>query len=383
MPTPPVILFADACEHLASFQGGTAAGAEAEIIRAAVIDANRELGEAMQWRHLERRGQIVFDAPYATGTITYTHSSRTVTLAGGTWPTWAKYGRIKIGTLICDVASRTSDAVIVLDEYQNPGQDVAALTAYSLRRNEYPLPGDLKRIANLEDENRYWTLTYSNEEALMRLERTLDDRSDTFRWTILSDPDRDGGWVVRLYGYPTTVRTMRFVYEAYPRELKYSGFETAASSGRVSNTAAAVTASASVVPSDVAGSYLRFGTTSDYPTGMRGSAPFAAQGKIESWTNSGAFTLAADPGTNYASVYYRISDPIELPTGLFEAFWRLCEWKLELMRRNSGGKDGTAYSAYIGAYRRACANDLLYSVPTENQWDNVFTGLYPGQPIPY
>ena len=393
MPAPQVLMFADAVEHLAGFSGGTAANAEAAQIRSAAIDAYRHVLDELHWTHLVKHGRILLDEAYSTGTITYTHSSRTLTLATGTWPTWTKYGRIKIGNRMCLVADWDgSSASVTLDEFVNPGLDVAAGTSYSIRRYDYPLPFDLKGIARIHDENYYWYPHFVDAEAMLEMERSYDDSGLPFAWTITEDRHVQNGWVARLYGYPSEVRSMDFIYERIAPELVYSGYETQSRAGTVSNTGAAVTGTGTDFNDDMEpsrsigrrGAYLRFSVnSSDLPTGRGGANRYKHQVEITAVASTTGLTLAASPGVNYSGVKYRITDALHLPQSLWSCYMRCCEWQLEMKRRGQGGKDGTAYRAYLGEIERASAKDSLHWVPgpkiVNSDW---FLGMYPGQPVP-
>jgi hypothetical protein len=88
-----------------------------------------------EWSFLKPVTSITTDAPYSTGTITIV--AGTVTLASGTWPTWAADGNLNVSNTSYTVASRTSDSVIVLDDTT---ATAAAGTTYSLLHNDYDLP---------------------------------------------------------------------------------------------------------------------------------------------------------------------------------------------------------------------------------------------------
>lgn len=78
-------------------------------------------------RHVSRFLGWTRQPEYATGTITVV--AGVVTLAGGTWPSWAAAGTIQIGSSFYTVASRDSNSQITLD---NTGVAAAALTTYTL-----------------------------------------------------------------------------------------------------------------------------------------------------------------------------------------------------------------------------------------------------------
>jgi pilus assembly protein CpaC len=74
----------------------------------------------------------VTNAPYSTGTIAYTQATRTVTLTGGTWPSWAQYGVLVIGNVLYRVAAKPTSTTLVLTAMSNPGVDVPAGAMFTL-----------------------------------------------------------------------------------------------------------------------------------------------------------------------------------------------------------------------------------------------------------
>lgn len=95
------------------------------------------------WSWLRPRGSLTLNAPYSTGTVS--SSSTTVTLSGGTWPTWAASADLWAGGERLSVASRSNGTTIVLDSA--PTTALAADT-YSLIQHEYDLPADFSGMAS-------------------------------------------------------------------------------------------------------------------------------------------------------------------------------------------------------------------------------------------
>jgi hypothetical protein len=121
-------------------------GNQADVeIRQLVNDALDMVAQEYEWPFLlTDRGTLSLDAAYFTGTLTLTKDSTTCTLAGGTWPSWAALGKLKISGKIYFIASRTSDSVVVLS---TAWKEASTSTAtYKLFRDEYPLASDLMRF---------------------------------------------------------------------------------------------------------------------------------------------------------------------------------------------------------------------------------------------
>jgi len=95
---------------------------------------------AHDWRFLKKFATITTTAPYSTGTITLTEDDATVTLADGTWPTWAAQGTLYYNGYEYSVSSRTDGSDIELDADWT--DDTVSEASYELRRVAYDLPDD-------------------------------------------------------------------------------------------------------------------------------------------------------------------------------------------------------------------------------------------------
>lgn len=91
--------------------------------------------QAHVWGFLTPTASLVLNGPYTTGTIAI--SGTTVTLSGGTWPTWAASADLIVGGTAYQIASRDSDTQLTI----GTSATVAAGTAYSLNRYVYALHG--------------------------------------------------------------------------------------------------------------------------------------------------------------------------------------------------------------------------------------------------
>src|SRR6476620_11922197 len=98
--------------------------------REAVRRAYRDLPIRHTWNYYYRQMILQTVADYSTGTVDFDYTGganeRQLTLATGTWPSWAAYGRVIIDTVHYEVENRVSNAVVTLAENSNPGADVAS-----------------------------------------------------------------------------------------------------------------------------------------------------------------------------------------------------------------------------------------------------------------
>jgi hypothetical protein len=105
---------------------------------------------AHDWSFFKPVKRLSTTAPYITGTVTIVDG--VVTLAGGTWPSWAADGVFKTSNNYYSIASRDSNSQLTLDD---TSVDAAALTTYELARPEIPLDDNFEAIANDSDLTYY------------------------------------------------------------------------------------------------------------------------------------------------------------------------------------------------------------------------------------
>lgn len=115
------------------------------------------------WSFLEPTlAQLELHGSYATGTVSIT--SGTVTLSGGTWPSWAAQGDLWVNGGYYPVNLRSSNSVITLHDTTVTG---LSGKTYSLKHREYDLPDDFGGMAEpftyRNDQSRGRTLTRVNE----------------------------------------------------------------------------------------------------------------------------------------------------------------------------------------------------------------------------
>ncbi len=92
---------------------------------------------AYEWSFLNQLLTITTNEPYSTGTVTIVNGA--VTLASGTWPTWATDAWLTVEGVRYTVESRDSGTALTLADDEI---DAAALTEYTLERYQYDLPSN-------------------------------------------------------------------------------------------------------------------------------------------------------------------------------------------------------------------------------------------------
>ena len=352
MASIPLFTYSDAVDHVLSLLGSQANADTARDARRATQQAYREFPAARRWSYYMTRGRITTVAEYSTGTITYTHATRTLTLASGTWPTWAAYGTVVISSVPYEVASRSSGSALILSVNSNPGANVAAGTTYTIHRDKYPLPADFLAIDQLmaNGSSPSWP-----EYVLPRnwLTSQLNATSGApNRFCIMGDTNYMGVMSVFFQPHPSDVVPFDFIYHRRPRPLLVEEYKT----GTVSVTAASttVTGSGTAWTSKHVGSTIRLSsTTADYPTGGVGGNPFSVERIIISVESTTSVTVDTAIDDAHTAVKYVISDPIDIEDGaMMVAFLRCIEKQGSIARHMRDKVDFSAMyqQALIGAF---------------------------------
>ena len=333
-----VLTFHDMLDYITALTDGGARTKDLRLHKEAILGAYRDITMCHEWDYYMKEGRVDLVANQTSSTIAYDHTGganeRQVTLASGTWPGWAKYGRIRFNDVVYPVESKVSgsDVLLTLGEDLNPGADVAALTTYDLYRSVYSLPADLWRLYDVAVEKSYWITYYLTPTEWLQRERFTATTGQTWAWTIMKDPDNDNRFALWVDPAPSTAEPLGFIYRRRPRTLRWAGTETEARTytfgSRSIGNDSLVTSTA--LPASMVGSVVRLAnSTTTHPTGLAGSSPYAEQFKIASLSGTtvsldSALTQAYAGGTNKLVV----SDPIDMNDTMLEAFKAQVEYRL-------------------------------------------------------
>jgi hypothetical protein len=94
-------------------------------------------GKSHRWSFLDPLQTFSAVEPYSTGTVTIVNG--VVTLAGGTFPSWAASGDLRFGSVNYSVNTRDTGTQVTLDDLTLDG---AAGSSYSVVQQVYDLPAD-------------------------------------------------------------------------------------------------------------------------------------------------------------------------------------------------------------------------------------------------
>lgn len=330
--------YSDIVSHLLDYGKGSASEGSTllRFCKRAANDGLRELTNVHPWTFYRSVGTFNTSDPYNTGTVTYDHTGgtyeRQLTLADGTWPTWAMYGTVVINNKAYDIATRESDSVVTLMPNSNPGTDITDDTEYMLYRDAYPVPVDMISVERMFIAEPRYELVYMTPQVWLEQREVIPYPNIVTAFTIISDQNYEGVNGFRMSCAPSTSQKMDFIYRRRPKALRvYSE-----SAGTVSISAASdqITGSGTAFTADMVGSAIRFSSNgSNAPTGDDGDYPAKYERVIRAVTSSTVAYLDDSIPENLSGVKYVISDVVDInPQVMLNAYKRTCEKILEITR---------------------------------------------------
>jgi hypothetical protein len=354
--------YADAVDAMCIYLGN-AAGADNAVVRRAIQHAYRDLMARRDWQYTYGQAVIELQPPFNDGTVAYTNSTRTVTLTttdAGVFPSWSyPYGRLAMADVngnytVFPVIGNPTSTTLLLGPNSNPGADIPSGNAYNLYQSVYPVPPDFKAFTQ-PTTFVTWASEYIAPEDWYWLEWHGQAAGNPVRWTILPDPHLIGAYCVAVQPWPSVAQPLGFVYQRLMRRMVYCGYETASRQGAVSVSGTAVTGVGTAFNSAMVGSYLRLSPSATVPTGDGDLNPFTEELKIASVTSGTALVLDVGAQNTYSGVGYVITDPVDLPDILMDAFLWGCRFQYSALSRADQREDDFKY--YIAALRTAFEND--------------------------
>lgn len=364
--------FQDAVDYLSNVFNFDQQSLEGRRMMIAVMDAYRDLPNAKDWSCMKRRGQVVTAASQSTGTIAYDHTGgtyeRQVTLSGATFPTNARYYKLRIAGVPHKIEEYRSSTVVTLSEDSNPGSDVAASTSYEMFRSTYPLPPDFRSESCLLHLGELgWQPIRVSSADLVRLESShvaAFDRPSAY--SIRNSDDEYGVMVVEFGPPPSTQRVYDVLYKASPREIEAFGQDAEYSTGTVSVSGTTVTGSGTAFSQRMVGCVIRFTTSATVPTGSVGRAnnymPYEEQRIITSVSDATSLEIDTVVDGTYSDNKFSIGDPLDFDDRvLMTPFLKLAE---AYMKRH-GSSEGAepAMAEYYRVLKEAMGADNRSSSP--------------------
>lgn len=387
MAHPRVITFYDAIRRAIMFLGGNASQGASETIRYAVQDALREITEAKRWTYLLKPDRIRVPAPQTSSTITYDHtggsSERLVTLASGSWPSWAANGAIQFNGdgVWHRVASSPSSSTLSLDENLNPGDDLAALTTYKLIQCYYPLPADFVSLDQPYEEDLIKVGRDRVFNNWLAKERFGEGSGHPRAFEIVGHPTDSGRLALWSLYEPTVTEELDFIYYRRPRELYHSGYEKRHYQGTIataSNTT--ITGTGTAFDASMEGAILRVSRDSNIPTGIDGLRPYREQFVLDTYSSATSFSVAAASGFTASGLGYIISDPVDIDPCMITAFFRCVEKQLAEARDMRNKQE--VNDLYEINFKKAAATDSSRVYKPRQVGDGERLGPRPTNEIP-
>jgi len=327
----------DAIDHLIDYMGSNVNQEALRVAKRAIQLALKEVTNARRWSYYYQHGRIQTNAPYSTGTVALDVTGgtyeRQLTLTTGTWPTWAAYGSVRIGTVTYDVDRRISDSIVTLDSTITSAADISS-TSYTLFQDTFDLPSDFVAMDESFTEESWGGMEYVHPTEWLRVVRYYQSTSNTPRfYTIRGNPDVPGRMSLSLFPYPDSARTVDFIYQRRPRDVTLDSYTTGTVSVSASSTT--ITGSGTTFTAPMVGSVIRLSADStNLPSGFAGSNPYSVERNIRVFTSATSLTVDDTIDSAYSGVKFRISDPLDLEDGaMIECFFRCAERHVSILRQ--------------------------------------------------
>lgn len=363
MAAPILTTYRDSVDHAVDFLGGSPDEKSQRAIRSAIQSAYRDLIQKRSWSYYYAHYRFQLVAPYSTGTIAYTSSTRTVTLTGGTWPTWAIYGHLLIDNIVHRVQERSSSTVLILEPIACPSADISAGETYVLFRSIYTMPADFRTLCRPLTEDGSWYSHYISPEEWNALERRVPTSGTPRSWTVMGDPNLVGSYAMHVYPYPDAAQSYDILYQREARPLVRTGYTTSDTAGTVTITSATatVTGSGTSFDSTMIGSVFRVTSGTTPPDGLDGLNPWTEQKVIVDVDSATSLTVDSNFVNSYSAKKYVISDPVDVPSRMLEAFLRNVEYQLAIKKNMPNIAERNAL--FMDALRFAFENDTITASP--------------------
>jgi hypothetical protein len=374
VPQLGLTTFKDLCDRLYDYAGANPASEAVRNVKRAALDAYRDLALAGPWTYYYQQGRIVTNADQADGTVTYDHTGgtyeRMLTLSTGTWPDWAPFGVVQIGTGSYTVAEKKTATVLTLSSHSNPGADVAAGASYRLYRDTYPLPIDFRMGYAHHMQANWGGLHYCHPSEWLAQRELSGSIGTPYAYTVAGDDNYFGALALKLYPPPDDEYTLNFLYQRLPRQLRVDDY----SAGTVGLTAGLLTLSGTGTSwsSRHVGCVVRvsLSDTDELPTGPDGLNPYAEERTVLAVDSATSIQVDAAWSQSLSGVRYVLSDPADVEPGvMLNALFRGAEDQLGKQMRLRDRGDTAAL--YRQALLEAKAADSRVGVMRGVGWESA------------
>lgn len=331
---------------LLRMMGGSSEQESVSDIRMAIRSAMRLVSAEFVWPYYCDYLHLNTQESYTTGTITYTASTRSVSLSGGTWPSWAGYGSLIIDDLHArvDAVSSTTDLTVIANDA--PVDDFTG--EFTLYQYQFQInaTSNIYKFGKAQVDQANW-LDYVNPamfETDVRKQYLVSGGRPRY-FTVSRDFRNSGRQLFSLWPYPTTEMRIRMGYVRHPADILIWSYET----GKIALTAAdeTVTGTDTVFTANMVGCLLRSGSDIvNVPTDADGAFPAVNEAVIASYTSATSLELAEAAATTQAEASVCISSLLDFDYNtmtelvLYKARLELCKIrKMEAQLRQQYEQD--------------------------------------------
>lgn len=179
-------------------------------------DAVDMIAMKRQWDYYHTRGAIQARALYETGTVAIANGGTTMTLTGGTWPSWAASGEIFVDNTWVVIESRTSNSQVEIADAW--GNDTITASTYQLVQFRYSLPVDCIRISDALFGKQWPFMGRPTSAAHIECLKDAwqSTNNNPFTWAV------EGTWLC-LWPVPESNRNINLLYFRRPTPVASSG----------------------------------------------------------------------------------------------------------------------------------------------------------------
>lgn len=365
-----ILTFQDALDQLQLYVAGTGMTRAKGDMRHSIHAAQQAVYQERNWTYYRSAWSFSTRPSMTTGTVGYSHAGLTLTITGNTWPSWADRGTVLANSLYADIDRATTYSAYV-DPNFNFGQTIADGTSFTLFQDKVTLPELFQNMGVTVSGGDGMLLTYMSPEEYVYQRSFGQELGLPTRYTIMNDPDVIGRYALALYPSPDETRTYYVKYQRAYRELKLTGDETTSQQGTVTIASGSrnVTGTGTAFNSNShKNAILRVGDTTNVPTGIRYLHPWIEQFQIAhvaASSGAAAMILRSAAGQTFTTAKYIITDPIDIPPELEQAFLKRCRVELCECRPETKKSDewGRAMKAYEDALELATPHDSKDNAP--------------------
>jgi hypothetical protein len=359
-----LLTFQDAVESLIDYQGAEPSDTVLRDAKKACIESLREIAAAHVWTYLYKQGRIVTTQPYCQGTVAFQATGgaypNMLTLTGGTWPTWACWGTVRIWDSNFEVDRRISGSVVTLRPPLVPYETFAGAT-YGLYQVAYPMPLDFmsQDVTFLKQDFGGMSFVHPREWLMESVNWAV--MGDPIIFTLMADKHTPNGMAMYVAPFPNCQWPIDFIYKRHlaPVDVFRACTGTVSTAAGYPNVTAL---GANFTPNMACHCVLRVsGVPKCLPTNETGPNPAVWESKITAVPTSQQLVTLDPAPVSLVNMPYTISSYIDVEHVMEQAYKRRCEYQI-CVGRKAKNKDA-AYADYKLALASAKSADYRNSFP--------------------